>query len=113
MGGAVVPTLQSSILRALSTGPRSVADLRAAHNTHPGAQVVMAIDVLKREGMVQTKWKRLELTRAGRLAAPSPTAQLASQGTYIPPRVVRRAGSEIHRTLPSCVGERRYYRSEA
>ena len=65
---------------------------------------------LTADGLVMTKRKRLELTRAGKLAAPSTAPQLASHGQYVPPRVVRRAGTEIHRTLPSVRGGQRYWR---
>lgn len=82
----------------------------AALPQYPTPRVTDAIERLKADGLVQVKWKRLELTRAGRLAAPSTAPQLASHGVYRPERVVRRPGTEIHRTLPSRVGGALYYR---
>lgn len=99
-----------AVLRILAHGARSAADVRAALSQYPDARTADAIERLQRDGLVHTKWKRLELTRAGKLAAPSTAPQLASHGQYVPPRVVRRAGTEIHRTLPSVRGGQRYWR---
>jgi len=101
------------VLRILAHGARSLADVQAALPQWPSPRVAHAVEKMTADGLVMTKRKRLELTRAGKLAAPSTAPQLASHGQYVPPRVVRRAGTEIHRTLPSVRGGQRYYRSEA
>ncbi len=102
-----------SILRILALGPRSLADLQAAISQQPSPRVADAVERLQRDGLVMTKWKRLELTRAGKLAAPSTSPMLASQGHWKPPQVVRRSGSEIHRSLPSMRGGRLHYQEYA
>lgn len=98
-----------AVLRILAHGARSAADVRAALSQYPDARTADAIERLQRDGLVHTKWKRLELTRAGKLAAPTTSPVLASQGRYMPPRVVRRPGSEIHRRLPSMRGGRLHF----
>ena len=102
-----------AILRLLAHGPRSAADVQAALSSHPNARIADAIDRLQRDGLVMTNWRRLELTHAGRLYAPSTAPMLASQGCYVPPRVVRREGTEIHRSLPSMRGGRLHYEEQA
>lgn len=99
-----------AVLRILSHGARSAADVRAALSQYPDARTADAIERLKADGLVQVKWKRLELTRAGKLAAPSTAPQLASHGVYRPERVVRRIGTEVHKRLPSRVGDQLHYR---
>lgn len=105
--------VNQSVLRILSHGARSAADVRAALPQYPDARTADAIERLKADGLVQVKWKRLELTRAGKLAAPSTAPNLASHGRYVPPRVVRRQGSEVHKRLPSMRGGRLFYQEQA
>lgn len=103
-----------AVLRILAHGARSAADVRAALSQYPDARTADAIERLKADGLVQVKWKRLELTPAGWRAAPSAAPNLAHlHGTYVPPRVVRRAGTDIHQRLPSRVGGQLIYRSQA
>jgi len=103
-----------SVLRILSLGPRSPADVRSAISQYPDARTADAIERLKADGLVHVKWKRLELTPAGWRAAPSAVPNLAHlHGTYRPERVVRRIGTEIHQRLPSRVGGQLIYRSQA
>jgi len=97
-----------SILRLLTLGPRSLADVQAALSMHATPRVAEAAERLKADGLVQTKWKRLELTPAGRKAAPSPTHHLASHGRWLPPKVVLRAGS-CTKHIPSRYGDALVY----
>lgn len=93
-----------AVMRILAHGARSAADVQAALSQYPTPRVAEAVERLQRDGLVQTHWKRLELTREGRLAAPSTAPMLASQGRYVPPRVVRRAGSCV-KHIKSRVGD--------
>lgn len=104
----------TSILRILAIYPRTLSQLQDAMPDHPSPQVTTAVGKLRAKGLVTVKLKRLTLTRSGRAAAPSGVVDLAKlHGTYKPPKVVRRIGTEVHKRLPSMRGGRLFYQEQA
>ena len=72
-----------------------------------------ALEKLRGAGLVSFKWNLFSLTKKGRNALPSVTTAIAEQGQWKPESVVRRPGSEIHRSLPSMRGGRLHYQESA
>jgi len=104
----------TTILRILNASSRKLSDLQAAMPGYANARIAEIVEKMKADGLVVTRFRRLELTKKGRAAAPSIVPNLAAlHGTYRPERVVRRIGTDIHKRLPSRVGGQLIYRQEA
>ena len=103
----------TTILRILAVSSRKPADLQAAMPGYANARIAEIVEKMKADGLVVTRFRRLELTKQGRAAAPSRAPNLAAlHGTYAPPKVVRREGSSVAH-LPSMRGGQLDYRQEA
>lgn len=104
----------TTILRILNVSARKLADLQAAMPGYANARIAEIVKKMKADGLIVVRWRRLELTKKGRAAAPSIVPNLAHlHGTYRPERVVRRIGTDIHKRLPSRVGDQLHYREQA
>ena len=102
----------TTILRILAVSSRKLADLQAAMPGYANARIAEIVEKMKADGLVVTRFRRLELTKQGRAAAPSSAPNLAAlHGTYVPPKTLRREGSCV-RHLPSLRGGRLYYYGE-
>lgn len=102
-----------AVLRILAHGARSLADVQAAMPGYANARIAEIVEKMKADGLIVVRFRRLELTKKGRAAAPSRAPNLAAlHGTYAPPKVVRREGSSVAH-LPSMRGGQLYYRQEA
>lgn len=101
-----------AILEALRHGPKGERALIAAMPAVCGAPTCLAVlRDMRSQGLVAHSGKQWRLTLAGkRLLRPLATGVTTS--VYVPPRVVRRAGSD-HSYLPSRAAGRLIYRSDA
>lgn len=96
------------LLRVLTSGPRSGAELRDAFPAMARHQLDTLLERMRDEGLVSFALRRWRLTYKGRRAAPAaPVAP--PMRPYVPPRVIRRAGSEVAASLPSVAAGRRYW----
>ncbi len=100
-----------AVLRALEFAPMSRKKLvdkvqGAMAKTH----CERLIDSMLKRGLVERKWSQIGLTHKGRKAIPSVAPQEPMR-PYVPPRVVRRAGSSVAH-IPSRVGNQLIYRQE-
>lgn len=105
------PTMTDSpyttILRILNASSRKLSDLQAAMPGYANARIAEIVEKMKADGLIVVRWRRLELTKAGRAAAPSSAPNLAHlHGTYVPPRVVCRSRAEH---VPSRYGDTYVY----
>lgn len=99
----------TTILRLLNASSRALSDVQAAMPGFANARIAEIVEKMKADGLIVVRWRRLELTKKGRAAAPSTVPNLAAlHGTYVPPKTVRREGSCV-RHLPSLRGGRLYY----
>lgn len=98
-----------SVLRTLADGPaRRTKVVSSVSGLVAPAQAEAMIDNMLKRGLLMHELGRLHLTLAGRRALPkgSPPEPMRP---YVPPRVIRRAGSEVAAKLPSVAAGRRYY----
>lgn len=97
----------TTILRILHASSRKLSDLQAAMPGYANARIAEIVEKMKADGLLVVRWRRLELTKKGRAAAPSSAPNLAHlHGTYKPPKVVRRGGAEH---VPSRYGNEYVY----
>ena len=105
--------LDETILGSLRYASKPRRKLYAATNTYARPNVDAALDKLREAGLLSFKWNLYSLTKAGRNALPSVTTAISEMGHWKPEPVVRRQGTEIHRSLPSMRGGRLHYQEAA
>lgn len=99
------------LLRVLTSGPRSGAELRDAFPAMARHQLDTLLERMRDEGLVSFALRRWRLTYKGRRAAPAaPAAPIAPpMRPYVSPKVIRRRGSLDAARLPSLAAGRRYW----
>ena len=106
--------LNETLLQSLRYGAkprRKLHDATSGKWARPNVDA--ALDKLRAAGLVSFKWNLYSLTKAGRDALPSVTTAISEMGQWKPEPVVRRQGTEIHRSLPSMRGGRLHYQEAA
>jgi len=106
--------LTQAILRTMRYESLPLRRIQERIGNHSSAAVEHALGKLKERGLVAFKWRMYSLTKQGRNALHDIAVPLARlHGTYRPERVVRRIGTDIHKRLPSRVGDQLHYREQA
>lgn len=106
--------LSDLIIRSMRDGPQTIAGIyKFTDGQYARARVIEATEKLRVAGLVMRQLRRYELTKTGRAKLPPIESTVSLQGRYRSPVVVRRPGTEIHRTLPSRVGDQLHYREQA
>lgn len=101
-----------AVLREVAAAPATALELKRRLNTVAKPLIDQIVRRLAAEGkIVQAPDGRYHIAERGRRALPRGVAPAAPGGVYVPPRVVRRAGSERAGRLPSVFAGKRVERT--
>lgn len=96
------------ILRVLSAGPLTHAELSAQISAIAAPQIQAICNRLVRQGYVSDAFSKYRITSKGRAQLPQAVPTYTMR-PYVPERIVRRPGSDRCSTLPSRVAGRLVY----
>ena len=99
------------ILRVLSAGPLTHAELSAQISAIAAPQIQAICNRLVRQGYVSDAFSRYRITSKGLAQLPR-TVSAPTMRPYVPERVIRRAGSDVAGRLPSVFAGERIYPGE-
>lgn len=98
------------ILRVLSAGPLTLSELNAQLSSIAAPQVAAILARMVRHGYVSDAFSKYRIT-SKRLAQLPRTVAAPTMRPYVPPKVIRRAGSDVAGKLPSVFAGQRVERT--
>lgn len=96
------------ILRVLSAGPLTHAELSAQISAIASPQIQAICNRLVRQGYVSDAFSKYRITAKGRAQLPQAVPTYTMR-PYVPPAVIRRTGSDVASRLPSVFAGERIY----